>query len=48
MGQYIQDGMRLMMETVIQVERPGAEADHRKDSEDLDGLNYLPARLLTM
>lgn len=44
MGQYIQDGMRLMMETVIQVERPGAELTIERDSEDLDGLNYLAGK----
>lgn len=44
MGQFIQDGARLMFETVIEVEDPGAEIIIEKEAVDLDGLNYLEGR----
>ncbi len=44
LGQYIQDGLRILMETVIQVEHPKADIAIEGDSEDLDGLNYLAGK----
>ncbi len=44
MGQYIQDGSRLMFETVLNVENPKAEIMIEKAEEDLDGLNYLAGK----
>lgn len=44
MGQYIQDGTRLMFETVLNVENPKAEIMIEKAEEDLDGLNYLAGK----
>ncbi len=41
MGQYIQDGLRILFETVILVEQPKNSLYIEKDSEDLDGLNYI-------
>ena len=41
MGQYIQDGMRVLFETVISVQKARRSLCVKKDPEDLDGLNYL-------
>ncbi len=41
MGQYIQDGMRFIFETVIDVEKAAHSVTVKEDSENLDGLNYL-------
>ncbi|MFD2830114.1 glucose-6-phosphate isomerase [Corticicoccus populi] len=41
LGQYIQEGKRSLMETVIEVETPLSDANIEKDDLDLDGLNYL-------
>jgi glucose-6-phosphate isomerase len=41
MGQYIQDGRRMLFETVIQVEKARREVIIPKDPADLDGLNFL-------
>lgn len=47
MGQYIQDGMRSIFETVISVEMDHKEQYIPYDTENLDGLNYLAGRNLT-
>lgn len=45
MGQWIQDGERIIFETVISVENPNREVRVPFDSEgDLDGLNYLAGK----
>ncbi len=41
MGQFIQDGSRLMFETVICVDEPTEKLSIQKEDVDLDGLNYL-------
>lgn len=41
MGQFIQDGSRVMFETVIDVQKPRRELKIPKDPRDLDGLNFL-------
>lgn len=41
MGQYIQDGARILFETVLNVEKPRREVEIPMDEQDLDGLNYL-------
>lgn len=46
MGQYIQDGLRNIFETVINIEKPSAQMEINADSEDMDGLNYLAGRTL--
>lgn len=46
MGQYIQDGMRNMFETVIQIEKPGLDITVKHDPENLDGLNFLAGKTL--
>ncbi|QNM04573.1 glucose-6-phosphate isomerase [Qiania dongpingensis] len=44
MGQFIQDGSRNLMETVISVEEPCGEILIEAEAEDLDGLNYLAGK----
>ncbi len=41
MGQYIQDGARILFETVISLETSREEIMLGKEDTDLDGLNYL-------
>jgi len=41
MGQYIQEGLRNIFETIINVERPRFDVVIKEDSKDLDGLNFL-------
>lgn len=44
MGQFIQDGERILMETVINVENPGSNIIVKEEENDLDGLNYLAGK----
>lgn len=44
MGQYIQDGMRNLFETVISVNNPNSDITIEADKDDLDGLNYLAGK----
>ena len=44
MGQFIQDGSRIMFETVLNVEKPSREITIEAEDEDLDGLNYLAGK----
>lgn len=41
MGQYIQEGERIMFETVLQVKNNNKKVDIPYDEENKDGLNYL-------
>jgi len=41
LGQYIQDGKRLLFETVINIENPEKDIFIEENDDDLDGLNYL-------
>lgn len=41
MGQYIQDGRRMLFETVLDFRSPSADIFIPSDKENLDGLNYL-------
>lgn len=41
MGQYIQDGLRILFETVLVVEKPRKNLEIKESTEDLDGLNFL-------
>lgn len=41
MGQFIQDGARIMFETVLNVEESPAEIILQKEDVDTDGMNYL-------
>jgi len=44
MGQYIQEGERIIFETVISVVKPKKSLKLPPDKEDLDGLNYLAGK----
>ena len=44
MGQFIQEGSRLMFETVMNVEKPKCELYIGLEDSDLDGLNYLAGK----
>jgi len=44
MGQYIQEGERILFETVVSVARPGYKLLIPTDKEDLDGLNFLAGK----
>jgi glucose-6-phosphate isomerase len=44
MGQFIQDGSRIMFETVLNVEESPAEIIINEEPVDLDGLNYLKGK----
>lgn len=47
MGQYVQDGERLMMETMLRVRRPNTTVAVPRDEQNLDGINYLCGKSLT-
>lgn len=44
MGQFIQDGNRIMFETVLNVEKSAEELIINEEPVDLDGLNYLSGK----
>lgn len=44
MGQFIQDGARIMFETVINVEKSRCTVKINEEPVDLDGLNYLAGK----
>ncbi len=46
MGQYIQDGLRNVFETVISVDKPSHELKIPSDDSNLDGLNYIASKPL--
>ena len=43
-GQFIQDGARMMFETVVWVREPRSESYIEETAEDIDGLNYLAGK----
>lgn len=47
LGQLIQDGQRIMFETVLKVNKPNKEMKIPFDEKDLDGLNYLANKRLS-
>ncbi len=46
MGQYVQDGERLMFETFISVDQPATSVAIPADEQNLDGINYLLGKSL--
>lgn len=44
MGQYIQDGQRNLMETVLKINQNSSEIVIQEDDQNLDGLNYLAGK----
>lgn len=47
MGQYVQDGERIMFETVLSVNNSATNVNIPFDEANLDGLNYLQQKTLT-
>ncbi len=47
LGQYIQDGARLMFETVLRVADPGEDIVLKTEPGDPDGLNYLAGQTVS-
>ena len=47
MGQYVQEGKRLMFETVLKIAEPNKDLVLQKASSDLDGINYLAGKKLS-
>jgi len=48
MGQYIQDGARLMFETVVDIKKPKQDLFLEEDAENLDGLNFLTGQNMSI
>ncbi|GAK48664.1 glucose-6-phosphate isomerase [Secundilactobacillus oryzae JCM 18671] len=46
LGQYIQEGLRNLMETVIVIDKPNHDVDIPKEDQDLDGLGYLEGKTM--
>ena len=46
MGQYIQEGRRVLFETVVNIEKPKYEIEIEEDAENLDGLNFLTGKTM--
>ena len=46
LGQYVQDGERILFETVINFEKPEKDMVLIREEEDFDGLNYLAGKSL--
>ena len=47
LGQYIQQGERIMFETVISFDEPKKEFIIKEDSENVDGLNFLAGKSMS-
>lgn len=48
MGQFIQDGSRVMFETVVDIKNPKKDIFLENDAENLDGLNFLTNQNMSM
>ncbi|MBR4223627.1 MAG: glucose-6-phosphate isomerase [Oscillospiraceae bacterium] len=48
MGQFIQDGSRLMFETVVDIKKPKKDFFLENDPENLDGLNFLTGQEMSV
>ena len=48
LGQFIQEGTRIMFETVVRVDKPRKNVIIPSLEEDLDGLGYLQGKALTL
>ncbi len=46
MGQYIQDGQRMLFETVLHVGQPALDVEVPMDENNLDNLNYLAGKTM--
>lgn len=45
-GQYVQDGERILFETFLDIERCDNDVIVRKDKDDMDGLNYIAGKTM--
>ncbi len=48
MGQYIQEGSRIMFETVVDIKNPKSDFYLEPDEENLDGLNFLTGQNMSV
>ncbi len=48
MGQYVQDGARLMFETVVHINKPKQDLFVKSDPENFDGLNFLSGQNMSI
>lgn len=46
MGQYIQEGMRMLFETAVLVEKPRKDITITETPDDMDGLNFLAGKTI--
>lgn len=46
MGQYIQDGQRIIFETVLNIEKASEEIIIKEDAANLDGLNFVAGKTM--
>ncbi|NLC69568.1 MAG: glucose-6-phosphate isomerase [Clostridiaceae bacterium] len=46
MGQYIQDGMRNLFETVLNIKNPSKDIAIKEEEKDIDELNYLAGKTM--
>ena len=47
MGQFIQDGMRNIFETVFNIEKPACDIVIKEDEKNVDGLNFLAGKCMS-
>lgn len=47
LGQFIQEGSKILFETVLFIEKPNKDVVVPEDKDDLDGLNYLAGKKLS-
>lgn len=48
LGQFIQDGSRIMFETVMNIEKPAEDFFIEKDPDNFDGLNFLSDQYMSV
>jgi glucose-6-phosphate isomerase len=46
MGQYVQEGRRDLIETVLQIKKPQIELTIQEDPDNIDGLNFLAGKTM--
>lgn len=46
LGQYIQEGRRFLMETVVKLDQPNHDVEIPKEDDNLDGLQYLEGKTM--
>ena len=44
LGQFIQEGTKVLYETIMQIKEPAGDITIPSDKDDLDGLNYLAGK----